>query len=306
METRWLICAILLIAMAGMAAEEDVGTAALPFLRLAVGARALALGEAFAADALGAEAAVLNPALLSKNRRHSVTFTHDEYLADLTFEFGAYAMPLAGGEAGSVAFSVRYLSYGTLQGYDEFGVPTDEFVAGDLAAGVSYGVALFEGLGAGATINYVYSRIDDATASTISFDVGLSYQPLNRLRFGLIATNLGPDVRYVSLESPLPTTLRLGAAGEIIDFPGHRISLLADGIYPVYDEPYGAFGLEYTLYDLVSLRGGYRLGHDTATFSFGAGFQFALWGSVLLNLDYAYADYGDLDATHLFTLGLLI
>jgi hypothetical protein len=185
-------------------------------------------------------------------------------------------------------------------------VPTGEFPAADLAAGVSYGVELFEGFGAGAAVNYIYSRIDDANASTIAFDVGLSYQPLNRLRFGLTAANLGPDVKYVSLESPLPVTVRLGAAGEILDEPRHRITLLADGVYPVYDEPYGAFGLQYTLFDLISLRGGYRLGHDTATFSFGAGFQFALWKSVLLNLDYAYADYGDLDATHLFTLGLLI
>lgn len=306
MKTRWWIYSIGLLALTTMAAEEDAGTAALPFLRLGVGARALALGEAFVADALDAEAAVLNPALLSKNRRHSVTFTHDEYLADLTFEFGAYALPLAGGEAGSVALSVRYLSYGTLQGYDEDGVPTGDFPAADLAAGVSYGVEIFQGFGAGATINYVYSRIDDANASTIAFDLGLSYQPLNRLRFGLTAANLGPDVKYVTLESPLPITLRLGAAGEVIDEPRHRITLLADGVYPVYGKPYGAFGLQYTLLDLISFRGGYRLGHDTATFSFGAGFQFALWGSVLLNLDYAYADYGDLDATHLFTLGLVI
>jgi len=110
----------------------------------------------------------------------------------------------------------------------------------------------------------------------------------------------------VTLESPLPITLRLGAAGEVIDTPRHRITLLADGIYPVYGEPYGAFGLQYTLLDLISFRGGYRLDHDTATFSFGAGFQFGLWETVLLNLDYAYADYGDLDVTHLFTLGLLI
>ncbi len=306
MKTRWWIYAIGLLALTTMAAEEDAGTAALPFLRLGVGARALALGEAFVADALDAEAAVLNPALLSKNRRHSVTFTHDEYLADLTFEFGAYAMPLAGGEAGSIALSVRYLSYGTLQGYDEDGVPTGDFLAADLAAGISYGVELFQGFGAGATINYVYSRIDDANASTIAFDLGLSYQPLNRLRLGLTATNLGPDVRYVTLESPLPITLRLGAAGEIIDTPRHRITLLADGVYPVYGVPYGAFGLQYTLFDMISFRGGYRLGHDTATFSFGAGFQFGLWKTALLNLDYAYADYGDLDATHLFTLGLLI
>ncbi|HUT99792.1 MAG TPA: PorV/PorQ family protein [bacterium] len=306
MKTRWLIFVVLLTAVAAMAAEEDAGTACFPFLRLGVGARSLALGEAFVADARDAEAAVLNPALLSKNRRHAVTFTHDEYLADLTFEFGAYAFPVAGGEAGSIAVAARYISYGTLQGYDEYGVPTAEFPAADLAAGVSYGIELFQGFGAGATVNYIYSRIDDVNTSTVAFDLGLSYQPLNALRLGFTAANLGPDVKYVSLESPLPVTLRLGAAGDVLDLPRHRVTLFADGVYPVYAKPYGAFGLEYTMFDLVSFRGGYRLGHDTATFSFGVGFQFALWESVLLNLDYAYADYGDLDATHLFTLGLLI
>ena len=285
------------------AAEEDAGTSAMPFLRLGIGARSLALGEAFVADASGAEAAVLNPALLKRERRYGVAFTHDEYLVDTAFEFGSFAVPL-GSEAGTVALSMRYLSHGEMTRYDESGAPQGTFTAGDAAFGIAYGVGLFSGFSVGVNLNYLYSRLDDVTANGFSADIGLAYQPLERLRFGFTASNLGPDVTYDELASPLPATLRLGAAGEVINDPRHRVTLLADGVYPLYDEPYGCFGLQYTLFDTASLRGGYRVGHDTATFSFGAGVNLFLWETVLISVDYAYADYSDLEASHLFSLNL--
>jgi opacity protein-like surface antigen len=301
---RPLVLALCLLTVSAVAAaEEDAGTAALPFLRLGIGARALALGEAYAADAAGAEAAVLNPALLASSNRYHVAFTHDEYPVDTAYEFGAFSVPL-GAEAGTVALAIRYLSHGEMTRYDESGAPRGTFTAGDAAFGIAYGVRLFGGLSAGVNLNYLYSRLDDVTANGFAADVGLAYQPLERLRFGFTAANLGPEITYDEHPSPLPATLRLGAAGEVVNDPRHRVTLLADGVYPLYDEPYGCFGLQYTLYDTASLRGGYRLGHDTATFSFGAGVYFYLWESLLLSVDYAYADYGDLEVSHLFSLNL--
>lgn len=299
-----LLLFLLPLVLASHAAEEDAGTAALPFLRLGVGARALAMGEAYAADAHGVEAAVLNPAALANLRRYEVSFTHDEHLVETSFEFGAFGLPISGGEAGGVALAGRYLSYGEMQGYDQYGMPTETFTAGDLAVGAAYGLRLFKGFSAGVSLNYLYSRIDDVNVSGFSADAGLLYQPLERLRLGFVAQNLGPTITYDELESPLPATLRLGAAGEVFNDPRHRVTLAADGVYPIYDEPYGALGLQYTLYDTASLRGGYRVGHDSASFSFGVGLHFFLWQSVLLNVDYAYADYGDLEAAHLFSLNL--
>lgn len=297
-----LLVVILLVAC--VTASEKAGTAALPFLRLGVGARALAMGEAYAAGAVGAEAAVLNPAALGNLSRYQVSFTHDIHLLDTSFDYGAFALPLAEGRAGGAALAVRYLSYGEMQGYDEHGVPTDTFTAGDLALGLAYGIPLFPGFCAGVGLNYLYSKLDDVTANGFSVDLGLLYQPLERLRVGFVAQNLGPSVTYETLESPLPAVLRLGAAGEVFNNPRHRITLAADGVYPFYSDPYGALGLQYTLYDTVSLRGGYRVEHDTAGLSFGAGLHFYLWERVLLDVDYAYVDYGELQASHLFSLNI--
>lgn len=305
MKKLILLC-LIIFTMTALAAEEDAGTAAFPFLRLGVTARSLSMGEAYTADTYGAAAAVLNPAFLGTNLRHSVAFTHDEYLSDLTMEFVSYAMPLNYGAAGSVAVGMRYFSYGEMAGYDDQGLPTGSFPAADLAVTVAYGVEAFGNFYTGAGISYVYSRLDDATANAISFDLGLAWKPYDELSVGFTANHLGPDAKYVELESPQPTTLRLGLAGNLELDPRHRLTLLTDGIYPLYGKPYGALGLEYTGWDFFSLRGGYRLGHDSADFSAGAGVHFPLWKSVLLELDYAYVNYGDLETSHLFTLGLQI
>jgi opacity protein-like surface antigen len=58
------------------------------------------------------------------------------------------------------------------------------------------------------------------------------------------------------------------------------------------------------LMDMVALRGGYKLGYDEDTYAFGAGFQYALFGSVKIRLDYSYSDMGILDVVHRGSFGL--
>ena len=55
--------------------------------------------------------------------------------------------------------------------------------------------------------------------------------------------------------------------------------------------------------DLLALRFGYKNNHEIQNLSFGGGLQFVLSG-ITFNIDYAYADFGDLDSVQRFTAGL--
>ena len=62
---------------------------------------------------------------------------------------------------------------------------------------------------------------------------------------------------------------------------------------------YGTAGLEYSWNNMAFVRAGTHLGHDTAGISVGFGLNYNR-----INLDYAYVDYGVLNSTHQFGIGL--
>ena len=62
-------------------------------------------------------------------------------------------------------------------------------------------------------------------------------------------------------------------------------------------------GLEYKVYGIFSLRGGYKLNYDEGNLSFGAGVDYTFNG-IRLNFDYAYVNYDFLQSPHRFTVSL--
>jgi hypothetical protein len=92
---------LLVVWLAGPVAAQDFvtdvsnnGTVSAAFLEIGVGARAEAMGGAYASEAGRAEMIYWNPAGLAYLDGLSTTFTHTEWLADLTFDFFALAVPL--------------------------------------------------------------------------------------------------------------------------------------------------------------------------------------------------------------------
>ena len=63
------------------------------------------------------------------------------------------------------------------------------------------------------------------------------------------------------------------------------------------------YGIEYEWKQILAIRGGYKANYDTATFTFGGGFQIPV-RNMSLRFDYAYADYGDLGNVNVTTLTL--
>src|SRR5690348_6207186 len=72
------------------AAAQDTGAA---FLKIGVGARPIAMGSAFTAQADDVNAIGWNPAGLGRMQRSELSATHTEWLSDLRYDFLGAALP---------------------------------------------------------------------------------------------------------------------------------------------------------------------------------------------------------------------
>jgi len=93
---------ILLLVFAGLASATSlyaagVGTTAAQFLKIGVGARAVAMGGAFSAVADNIDAIYWNPAGLSRLEKREFTASHAEMFESTRLDFLAYAHPTSQG-----------------------------------------------------------------------------------------------------------------------------------------------------------------------------------------------------------------
>ncbi len=311
-----------------------VGTTAAQFLKLGVGARAIALGGSFVAEASDLSALYWNPAGLAGLSGSALQFAHTEYLAEIDYNFAAFGINL--GAFGTLAFSLLVLDSGNMDVRTEQRPEGtgEQFKVQDFALQVSYGRALTDQFSIGGSIKYIQERIWHSKASTIAFDIGTLFTtPYERLRLGASMSNFGPKMRMdgrdiLFSEDPnpnnegtveivnaqfrmdqhsLPLLFRVGLAWDAYQTADHRLMISTDAAHPNDNSEYLNLGAEYSFRDLISLRAGYRNlfeedGEQGLTF--GAGLDLRLDRSLRTRLDYAYADFGRLTQTHWFTMNL--
>ena len=113
---KFSIVIISLLLIAGISTAQEfakVGTAGAQFLKIGVGSRGIAMGEAY--DAVGNDATSIfwNPAGLAFVKNQSVMFSHANWIADISYDAAAYAYSL--GAIGVVGLSFAYLNSGDIE-----------------------------------------------------------------------------------------------------------------------------------------------------------------------------------------------
>jgi len=281
----------------------DEGTTGAPFLKLGVGARGLAMGEAYSAMARAPEALFWNPARLTEVSRPAFLFSYNPLLDTTQFNQAALAFRVK-----KVAVGLGYagLFQEPIDSYDDAGNKGNAYDAGDQlgAFGLASGSDKFSyGLGA----KYFTSTIDKKSASVFAGDAGVAF--VNPwwvpLRHALNVRNVGGKISFITQEDPLPLQMTLGNA---LDMGKHwTFGLDAGQIRGT-----GGFvstGLEWNPFSadrrVLSLRGGYTTKRNKIEKFSGAsfGFGFLLGG---LSLDYAWIPYGELGDAHAVTFNLQI
>jgi len=316
-----------------------VGTTAAPFLKIGVGARALAMGEAFVTQANDVTALYWNPAGLGIMSENQFIFNHYDYIAELSFDFVGVAMKLP--MIGTVGLQFTYLGAPDIERtsiLEQEG--TGEMVsAAFYSAGFSYGRALTDRFSIGGTAKYIRESLWHCHSSGMSLDVGVLYTTIfKNIKIGMSISNFGTNMQMDGRdllvqhdidqsisgnnetinadlqtdEYPLPIMFRVGIsnniASDIIGIDNHDFIIAVDAIHPNDNKEYVNVGAEYEYNHFIALRGGYRQLFLTypdgegpeGGITFGFGLHFRV-SQFSLNLDYAALDYGRFDYVNKFS-----
>ncbi len=291
-----IIIFLLIITLGGYLSSgaqniSRVGTSAAQFLKLGVGARAAALGEAAVTSPGEVTGLYWNPSSIASVDRTSFAVSRNDLYADMSYNFIGLVQPLGGSSAFGV--SVIYLDTGNMEITtlaDPEGTGTT-FSWEAYCVGVSYSRFVTDRLSLGATVKYVREGAYHLKAHTVAFDFGSMLDTgVMGMKLGMCLSNFGssmqldgpslkvehdrwetnpgslPTDAYLKTESyPLPLTFRVGLSMELIGKEGQLLNNETNQMVIAVDayDPNDAllrsnFGIEYQWNKILSLRTGYR------------------------------------------------
>ena len=286
MNKKIILIALSLFLTSSLAFSQNdgPGNTGLAFLKLGVGARSVAMGEAFSSVAEDATAFIYNPAMLNFSEKTNIYLSHNVGLFDQKNSFlGA-----------KINLNKINLGIGILRsGVDDIevrltpGAPIEKFNSQNLCLGISGSYEVYKNLSFGITGKFLYEKIFTDEASGFALDLGTSYRQ-NNLTFGFAVANIGSMNELNKVSTKLPTLVRFGGSFKK-SFDKFSLVVSADG-FKVFDG--GKFhihsGIEGGYKDLIFVRAGYQTNYDNKGFSAGIGFKY-----MGITLDYALVPYYD-------------
>lgn len=277
------------------------GTTTASFLKIAIGAKNIAMGET-GATSDDVNAIYWNPAGLNYVSSKEISLMHAIWFEDISYEYLAYCHPT---EIGTFGVGLNYLHMTAIDKYDEYdNLLNETYKPSDMAGTISYARKVKD-IPIGINIKYISSNLDDEIGTAFAVDVGGIYDKLKikneKLKIGLVLQNLGTKMKFIDEGDPLPLNIKLGCSYNILRRVNSATALALDINKPIDNDVRVNFGTEYSrrFGENILLAG--RVGYKTNTkgyeavdgLSAGFGFSFKDYA-----LDYAFVPYGDLGDTH--------
>jgi hypothetical protein len=306
-----------LISPAHSGEFSRVGTVGAQFLKIGMGARYVAMGEASVACVNDAYAMYWNPAALTEISSSNLVLTNVDWISDVQLNHASFGRSLDEYSAlgvGLTALTMGNMEVTTIEEPEGTG---ETFTASSYALSVGYARKFTDRFSAGISGKYIWERLSEETASGFAFDFGtLFLTGFRSLRIGMNISNLGPEMK---LEGPelnythntklqvdpydLPLTFRFGMAYDFVDSPESRFTVTAEAKHPNDNEQQASFGGEYLWKEIFSLRGGYKFNYEEEGLTLGGGIKIKAGEETSLDISYAWADFSRLSSVHRFSLG---
>lgn len=281
------------------------GSAGMQFLKVGVGARETAMGEAVTALVNDANSVFWNPAGLAMVEKRELSISHNQWLVDSKYNAAVGAYPLEG--------FVIALSFQTLD-INEFEETTAlqpdgtgrMVQAGDLLIGLTAARRFTDRLSIGMQVKYVREKLDNYSIDNVLFDVGAIYNTgFRNLRLGFALQHFGPDMKLVNQEFRTPLLFRVSIADQIFATDQASLTAAAELVHPTDNNEWVNVGAELNLFQYVDLRGGYRFNSDLSKVTFGIGVRPPAVADLRFKIDYSYVPsetvFSDIQR---FTVGL--
>lgn len=314
--------------------QSKVGTTIGQFLKIEPSSRLVAMGNAGASQSGEASAGFYNPAALGRINGIDVQFTYNRWLADITYNYASAAMNISG--LGTLALQAISLNSGDI----EITTVAQERGSGlfyrvtNVSLGVAWGIMLTDRVSAGVAVNYLQETIYNTSLSDISFNFGVQYQSsIEGLTVGASVSNFGPRSSYSGRDidfsydadpeqhgdnSRIPAELRMGSFGLPtlfrvgLSYPlrlndWNQLTIATDAMHTNDNAERINAGGEWLFFNTFAIRGGYRdlfLKDSEGGLVLGTGARVNFAENQNISFDYAWANYGRLNNTHRFTVGL--
>lgn len=320
---------ILFLSQLGYSQNPNLGTSGANFLQIPVGAKATAMACAVVGNIQDASSVFWNPAGLVKVNSVQAHFSYMKWF-DL-FDFNAASLAYNAEDYG--VFAISMIVFST----DGIEVTTEEspngtgrfYDAQDLALGLTFSRYLTDRFSFGVTVKYVSQKIWNESANGVAFDIGTQYQlDFQNLTIAMTMSNFGSDMKFegpdlnvvhlkndnfplsrltpASLQTndyPLPLNFQVGIGFDVYQGEFVKIRGGIDAVHPNDNDERINFGTEFSFFDRLYLRGGYRYNYSDEDFTFGAGASVP-FASTLVRFDYAYSVYDILPSVHRISLDI--
>ena len=183
------------------------------------------------------------------------------------------------------AFGLTHLA---IKDFDSSNGRAEVANGGDIVGFGSYGQPVFKGLSVGTSAKLIKTRLDAFDATTFAMDFGVLYR-LPRIRFGgntfailslgAAITQVGSQLQLGDTRTPLPQTVRGGAALNLGSHKGLQFHFGADYRKPQDEEGFISLGGELSMRLLnhpIAFRSGYSLEENNllGQYTFGIRFGF--------------------------------
>jgi hypothetical protein len=330
-QVIWVLIAVgwLINFQAAQAENKKLAQTGFQFLSVTSDARAGAMGEAMTTLLTHSSALFFNPAGMARLPQFiDLSFSQNHWIADINYNTLSLAIRPAGGRYGVFGFSILSVDYGELQGTmvweNEQGyLDTELFYPSAFSIGFGYAKALSDKFSVGGQIKsarqYLGRNVVPVTDTTnavikniaeaVAFDFGTVYRTgWKSFTFGMSVRNFSNEIKYQSEGFQLPLTFRIGASMDLFDLwanhPQSQSLLFSiDALHPrSYAERLNV-GLEYTLWNLLSIRSGYLYNYDYRGMTAGFGIHKNIAG-MFVGIDYAYTPFGLFDSVQRFSVQL--
>jgi len=285
----------LLILLSG--GTSLAGEAGLAFLKIAAGARAAGMGEAFVAAADDALSPFWNPAGSAWMERGQAHLTHNAWIQDVNHEAASVVLPASFG-----AFGVGVI-FNNVENIERREIASAEplatFSAHDYSFALSAARKISENVSVGVNAKFIGEKIYIESANGYAFDLGARVR-LNgeRLFAGAALHNIGRLSKMAQERLGLPLLGRVGVLWRPPVSPrggDWRVSI--DLLHVSGESNHLHVGSEIQPVPLLWLRAGYQSGYEERGVSAGFGLR---WN--VLGLDYAYVPFqNDLGNSHRFS-----
>lgn len=198
------------------------GKATYQFLNLGISPRQVALGGKVVTNYdYDPTQGIFNPASINPEMDNQLSLNYNNYIGDVSYGTAAYAYSWDR-RTQVIHTGITYINYGSFDGYDEQGNPTDSFGGGEVA--LSFGHArniAFTNFHIGGNIKFISSKLEQYTSAGVALDIGVMYVYEDwDLHITAVGRNIGTQISpYETTIEKLPFEVILGISQTLQNIP---------------------------------------------------------------------------------------